>query len=351
MITDYLLELIEELRVPPRQRRRIVAEVEDHLLSAAADLHADGLDVASAQSEAIRRFGPAAALAASFTEEEAARAGRRVARATGVLTGGLVLLTAGPLARMAPFGGLPVAALAFVLGQVGVVAGALTVLRGWRLRETGPERLVRLTLLVRGADVVLACLGGIMLCELPGVVASISHWTVPVLIPRLLAAGALVPVALAVLRGRRRAQLAGLPAPQAGDSASDPVAELAGATRLALERATRRLPALRGPAAELRRLLEVIPAYARRRAPRLTRWLDLRRHPWRFALTSALGAGLLLAGGHAFAEGPPTAHVALRALVASVLIAGFEGGALLLGFATLGRFLGLRPPPRALPPG
>ncbi len=45
MITDYLAELIGSLDVPAARRRRIIAEVEDHLQSTAAELHASGYEV------------------------------------------------------------------------------------------------------------------------------------------------------------------------------------------------------------------------------------------------------------------------------------------------------------------
>src|SRR5947209_2447189 len=72
MITDYLLELVAELNVPLARRRRIVAEVEDHLHCAAAELHASGLDAEAAEREAVRRFGPARGPARTFHEDAAA---------------------------------------------------------------------------------------------------------------------------------------------------------------------------------------------------------------------------------------------------------------------------------------
>jgi hypothetical protein len=72
-------------------------------------------------------------------------------------------------------------------------------------------------------------------------------------------------------------------------------------------------------------------------------WLDLRRHPWRFALLVALAAGLALAATHAVGEGgPPSLHELPVALLAGLLIVAIEGGAVLLGFLALGGFLGIR---------
>ena len=57
MITDYLAELIGSLDVPAARRRRIIAEVEDHLQSTAAELHASGL---TSMPPNVRRFGDSA---------------------------------------------------------------------------------------------------------------------------------------------------------------------------------------------------------------------------------------------------------------------------------------------------
>ncbi len=56
MITEYLVELLDGLRVPARRRQRILDEVEDHLLTATAELHAAGLDAQHAEQDlGIRR--------------------------------------------------------------------------------------------------------------------------------------------------------------------------------------------------------------------------------------------------------------------------------------------------------
>ena len=92
MITDYLIELSGSLDVPAARRRRIIAEVEDHLQSTAAELHASGYGTDVAEREAVRRFGSAQALAQTFHEDQAARAARTAGRASVLLAALLVLI-------------------------------------------------------------------------------------------------------------------------------------------------------------------------------------------------------------------------------------------------------------------
>jgi hypothetical protein len=82
------------------------------------------------------------------------------------------------------------------------------------------------------------------------------------------------------------------------------------------------------------------------RAASLARRLDPYRHPWRYGLAVALIAGslvplldlaVLLVNGTAGA-----ANLVQLALDAPMLI-GAEAAAVLLGYATLGGYLGLRP--------
>ena len=70
------------------------------------------------------------------------------------------------------------------------------------------------------------------------------------------------------------------------------------------------------------------------------KWLDPRRHPWRFACTlgAAAGAGLVLAQ---LREGlPPSLSIGLP--LAGVFVLA-ESAMVLVGFAVLGNYLGLRP--------
>lgn len=230
MIDDYLGELLERLQLPARRRRRILAEVEDHLACAAADLHAEGLDAEQAERAAIERFGPAHELAQTFLEHEAARRGMRAAQRG-----------------------------AFVV--VGCAAAGLL-------------------------DAMLRALAG-------GHTWSADGWT-----------------ALGVL-------LAG--------------AAVTGATVARAREQARRVPPSES-ADEPRDIVETLGRYVP--------WV--RRHPWRFAATIAIGAGLALAAAHSLSEGGFSLHHLDRQLQAAGLLVSVEALAALLGFAVLGRYLGLR---------
>lgn len=56
-IEEYLDELLRELRLPPAETRRLLAETEGHLREAAETLQAGGLGREHAEQEAVRRFG------------------------------------------------------------------------------------------------------------------------------------------------------------------------------------------------------------------------------------------------------------------------------------------------------
>ncbi len=355
MITDYLLELLGELRLPTRRRRRILAEVEDHLACAAAELHAGGLDVEEAEREAARRFGPAPELACAFVEQEAAVGGKRLARASGLLAVLLAALVLGPPGRVLPYGAFPSGLVAFVLAQVALVAGGLTLVRAWRAAPAGGPRGPRLALVLRGAVVVTCCAAGAVAYGTADAVARASSassgWT-PVAWLSLASLALGVAATAATLsrcwRLATAARAAGAAISQQSAFATsgahpDALADLQGVGALALERLQRRMPTLRGVLGRLAARVQALPAELTCRAPRLAGWLDLRRHPWRFAVSVATVAGLALAGGHALAEGVSARHL-LGALLVAALIATIETVAALLGFAVLGRFLRIRPP-------
>lgn len=376
MITEYRLELLAELRLPRRRCRRILAEVEDHLACAAAELRAGGLEVQEAERESVRRFGPAVELAQMFVEHEAALGGKRVARAAGVLAALLAVLVLGPASGVLPWGSGPamIEVPLFVLPQVALVAAGLTLVRVWRAAPDGGPRGARLALVLRGALVVVSCAVGSVVC---GAVDVLASWSGPGWTPA--AWLALVGLALggavtgATLSRSRRlasevtrlvhriddgsptgchpeADVAGVrdPVVTSGSAAlaepsyaQDPLTDLQAVTVLALERLQRRVPSLSGVLGNTALLVQTLPVELTRRAPRVSAWLDLRRHPWRFAASVATTAGLALAAGHAITEGVSSSRL-VGALLAALLLAAIEALAALLGFALLGRFLGIR---------
>jgi hypothetical protein len=329
VITDYLIELLDELPLPRRRRRRIVAEVEDHLACSAAELHASGMDIDLVEREAVRRFGPARDIAGAFVEHEAARGGARVARAAGVfgvVAAGLIL---GPAGRRLTPGPFPVGLIGFVLAQVALVAGGLTVLRGLRAGPEGGPHGPRLALILRGAVVVVTCSGITLAYDvvtaLAGSRVSLKGW---IAVGALAAGTAGTAIMLAL--GWRRAALARPHGAAPGTAGDDALADLEAVASLAIAWLRRRLPVLHRP-------LDRLTATART----FTVWPSLRVQPWRFALVAAIAAGIAIAAGHGVTEGISAHHV-IGALAAAAVITAVEASAALTGFVILGRFLGIR---------
>lgn len=340
MIKDYLHELIGELDLPARRRRRVVAEVEDHLSSSAADLQAAGLDVASAEREAIARFGPARELAQTFLEDAAAAAGRSVGRAAVMLTVLLLLAVADPPGLLT-WNNAPFAArgLSFVFGQIALVAGGLTLMRIWRASSTRGPRGVRLVLVLRGAQVVLGCAIVTLGCGIALAVSHPSETPTRVWVALGVLGVGILAAAAVVWRTRRRAVVAGVDQNAAPSVDEDALSDLAVIGSVTLARVERRV----GVVARVRAVLARWLSELSRRAPWLVSLLDLRHHPWRFACTFAAAAGLALAVGHGVSEGgPPSAVDVPRAILAGLIVMSVETGAILLSFLALGRFLGIR---------
>jgi len=80
-IADYLDRLDGELRLQRAPRRRLLAEVEDHLRSSALET---GADVCEAERAAVERFGAAATVARGFAHTVAATSARRSVGRLGV---------------------------------------------------------------------------------------------------------------------------------------------------------------------------------------------------------------------------------------------------------------------------
>lgn len=83
VVAGYLAELGPLLE--RRARRRVLVEVESHLLDAVAAARARGEDAEAAERDAIARFGPPAALARQFNAARRARRPRAVVRRTAAV--------------------------------------------------------------------------------------------------------------------------------------------------------------------------------------------------------------------------------------------------------------------------
>jgi hypothetical protein len=283
MISRYLHSLSTELRVPARRRARIVAEVRDHLHEAVA--------AGQSEHEAVEAFGDSREVAARFHEQLASSSARRASAWTAVLLGAFVVAMA-----FAPAGGFPSGIVIWVGAQLAAVAGALGVVRWLRYRSESVLPAGRLADVYRANGLAVACVGIVGLAVLVD-----GH----VIVGAAMLAAALV-AGVAVSRSIARARVLSATAP--AEDAFDDLAVLAG---------------------------HYVPRAV------VSRFLDLRRNPWRFCLLFAAACGFALAAQHALVDGGVTPHVG-RALLAGLIIASIEAAAVVACYAAFGRFLGIR---------
>ena len=285
MIERYLDELSAELGsvgIRGAQRRRILAEVEDHLR----------------ESGEPGRFGDPAVIAARFADELATSGARRVAWGSVVVLapagiGYAILISLGApwpditAARSVAIG-LVAAATMLLAPQVSFAAGLLAVAGAWRLRSQAAAPASAITLLRRRAGVALAA-GATTLLAVMVTTYEYSAWisTWRIALTFSIAGACLVPIAAGAVVLRRTGALRPQTAGDAGDVFDD-----------------------------LAPVLDRLP-------------LDLRRRPWRFCLLFAAGVAVLALLGGGVDEGPRNALAEFVAVCA--------------GFAVLGRYLGLRP--------
>lgn len=166
MINDFVGELNACLRVPNRDRNRILCEVREHLDDSVEHLRASDPQSESAVDEAIRAFGPAAVIATQFNAAVGTRAmwrGTFVALAAGsaVAVGFLVSAVTQPHPQAASGASFVVrasffgAALAFQVALLAGVRAASRVLAIGRAAVAGADD----RLLVRRC--VTICIGAL----------------------------------------------------------------------------------------------------------------------------------------------------------------------------------------------
>lgn len=191
-VDEYLHQLTNALRVRGTPRRRFVRECLDHLTEATAQVGTEA---------AVRAFGPAGQIAASF---DAAVAARRGARSTAITAIAVLATGSSALALIqgaAPDAGAPLwlAGLFFVAAQLAAVSAGLGAIQGLGMRRlpAAPEALALLAR--RNACALLAA--GVTLfaagAALPGHGSAVAILAGPV----LLGVGA-----VAVIRARRLAR-------------------------------------------------------------------------------------------------------------------------------------------------
>lgn len=336
-IHDHVADLLAGLRVGGARRRRIAREALAHLTEAAEDERRRGASPQEAADRAVARFGDARALAAEFNADAARHALNRAAWAlvacATVAAGaaGLALHGAVP-ARPWPSGpafyALPelLTPVAFVAAVNGLV---LAVVAPW-LRGAA----------VAGRAAVLAgrSLATAALALVPvGVVAGGNVGASMPLIGRLPLAALAAGVPLAAYGGLRAAHRASWLAHDGGGDRGR------GDRADTLDVIAATCHALAARSAYAQRAVGLAGrawCAARRRAPRLTRWADLRRHPWRAAATASVAAGFAMKTPDLLVGDP------------DLLGAAIETAAAFTGFAALGGLLGLRghgPAPSAEP--
>jgi hypothetical protein len=301
VIDRYLVDLAGALRargVRGRPADRVLAESRDHLLELARE---------DSEAEAVARFGDAEELARTVAGQLATRRGRR---ATYGSFGALALTGAGYLGFLAAVdlgGGSPdifdgrsallgvLAGIgAFVFPQVAFVAGCLALLRAVRLRR-GDLLPVDELRVMRSRAAVAVCAGWLTIASVALYAVEfrsavpLEHWVGPTILG--------ICAALAIPLG-------------------------GGAIALARARGPEAVP---GPADDV--FDDFAPVF------RLGPLRGLPRHPWRFALLFAVGIGLVGFGLGWTVEGDPGSGIFRGA---------FEGLAVLVCFAALGRPLALR---------
>jgi hypothetical protein len=277
-VEGYLDDLAWRLRVGSRGRRRIINEVAAHLADVVAEEEAAGHTPQAAARRATARFGAPEELAAEFNRDCALHSARVAAWALVVCVAAAVgaagLANQGgapavPWPDQAVYYGVPV-----LLGQVAAMCAGtafLIAVIAPRLLGRTPETLA--TAVRAQAVAVLA------LAPIAAVAAgNIAHsaWTLGTV--SALAALA-VPVA-SVLSARALLRVGTV---SGGTSTLDVIAECCEA-----------LASRWTSSARLFELVRRTWATAAERMPRLMSWLEMRRHPWRSAVTISVAAGVAL---------------------------------------------------------
>ena len=332
-IDSYLSDLRAQLPGDDRWREAILAEVEDHLRSTAAEL---GARVGSEQAEreAIERFGTVESIAGQLVAEYGVRVTRRT---VGVLAVALaVYLVFSLKSNSGPFltghlGALLPTLAAFVLTQVAWTTLALTGLRalltGHRVRASATD----FRLLVRGGKIAIGSLAAGLLLRVA--VLGPTGASLQEVVFWLAMAATLALAGLAVAWSSSRLGSVGTLLEVAGpeDSASE-VHDLDTDVQALAVILRRSSPLLR----------PLSPLLAG-----LARTLSVRRHSWRLATLVSILAGLWAFKVGAMSDGlwPAMANTGyMGQLIAGATCAAVEAVAVLAAYFLLGRYLALKPP-------
>lgn len=319
-IDAYVSDLTRRLRVRRRTRRRIEQEVTAHLADLVAEEEATGMTPQAAARRAAERFGRPEALAAEFNRNAAEHLLRRASWAlagcaavafvaTGVWVRDGGALTAWPDDLLF---GLTTQVLVQVAGVCALIGLFLAVVAPWirhvPLAGAAARRAGRSVVLAAAALLPVAVVAG----------GNVARTTVP--LERVLFVAVAVTVPLASGWAWLAASRAGLLAGEGDATTLDAVVECC-QTLL-----TRTAWSARGY-----ERAAALWARCEERAPGGISWFQLRRHPWRAALSLSIAAGVALKAPDLVIKG----EVDLSA-------AGVEAAAAFLGYCLLGGLLGLR---------
>ncbi|MEZ0107358.1 hypothetical protein ABH920_001349 [Catenulispora sp. EB89] len=313
-IAAYTDDLAWRLRVGTRGRRRIVSEVAAHLADLVAEEEAAGLTPQAAARRATVRFGAPEELAAEFNHDCALHSARVAAWA-------LVACVAAAVgaAGLANRGGAPAVpwpdqaayfAVPVLLGQVAAMCAGtafLLVVLAPRVLGRTPQSLATA---VRAQAVAVLALAPIAVISAGNIAR--AAWDVGAMSALVALA---VPVALvfSVRSALRAGTVSG------GGSTLDVIADCCEALALRWRWSTR-----------LYELVTDVWSAAAARMPRLMSWLEMRRHPWRSAVTLSVAAGVAL-------KAPDLVKGDL-----DVPAAAIETAAAFLGYCLFSGLLGLR---------
>jgi hypothetical protein len=171
MIEDYIDDIDRRLVVSTRQRARIIQDIRDHLADAVGQLAAQGVDVPTAQLQAVAAFGSATDLASQFNGQATAVAMRRtpitMAACGAAVVAGFLLAAITQPSTVVPQPASSVQQVAFFSAVLGLefafVAGLrLSVRAAARWRATpgrDDQLLLHRAMVVFGAGLAVAAVG------------------------------------------------------------------------------------------------------------------------------------------------------------------------------------------------
>lgn len=278
-VEAYGEDLAWRLRVGRRGRRRIVGEVTAHLADLVAEEEAAGHTPQAAARRATERFGAPRELAEEFNRDCALHSARVAAwtlvACVAAAVGAAGLEQGGAPAVPWPSQGVYYAVPALLVQVAAVCAGTaflLAVIAPWLLGRASRT----LATAVRGQAAAVAALVPVAVVGAGNIGRPGSAWAVGAM-SALVALAVPVAVFFSARAVRRAGSVTG------GAATLDVIADCCEAL------VSRWTWSLRGYD-----FVTGVWAAAVERTPRLMSWLEMRRHPWRSAVTVSLGAGIAL---------------------------------------------------------